>query len=733
MRYWTLLTVSAVTIVLVMGIAPVLGQDDLEHPERYPGVWYRISVDAGGQLLVGDGDGVGWYYYPQSNMYRMWFYNGPYDRERRGHLEYHVYVKAVDRTKRTYVEMYFGWTTPEWSKLGRDRPPTPDDMPTESEEATYMAGNHVYTVDSSVQGSVEAVRGRSIDDYNPEWVCIGFVARNAYIYRGAFHECGPESSAGACCNRQTGACYQSLEEDCQAPFEWLGAGTTCDQCTRSEVATMDFGDAPDAGYQTLKSNNGARHRIVTGVFLGNTVDGEVDAKANAAATGDDGDGVDDEDGVVFVSTLRVGQDATINVTASTAGYLNAWVDFNADGRFRGAEEQVFFDERLSHGANQLAFRVPAGAHIGWTFARFRFNTLGLLDSFGPADDGEVEDYQVQIATSQGPNPDPDPNPGTDPGAGEPSGQQVTVQDTMDYTDNVWDDELGVWFVPPNSALDSSPWHRMSNQDWGWMHDVSALVPADATGIQSATLTINAWDVNHGDGEDDVIYVDTQNVGHLTGVYRAWQSCTFTLPASVLAGLWQTKTLYVYMDIDRVVSSAAGGFRVTLGSSILSVKYYVSGAATPATIPVYRFWSPVFSGHFYTTDEAERDWLISSYPDVWTYETIAYRTLASQGNTIAKPVYRFWSDVYASHFYTLDEAEKQWLIDTYPDVWTYETTAFHAYAPGTQPSGTVPVYRFWSPVYAHHFYTTSEDERQWLIDVYPDVWTYETVAWYAYEP
>jgi len=190
---------------------------------------------------------------------------------------------------------------------------------------------------------------------------------------------------------------------------------------------------------------------------------------------------------------------------------------------------------------------------------------------------------------------------------------------------------------------------------------------------------------------------------------------------------------VYMDIDRVVNPSVGGGRVTLGSSILSVTYYVSSAPASTTIPVYRFWSPVFSGHFYTTDETEREWLISSYPDVWTYETIGYRALPSQGNTNADPVYRFWSDVHTSHFYTLDETERQWLIDTYPDIWTYETVAFYAFAPGTQPSGAVPVYRFWSPVFGHHFYTTSEQEKQWLIDTYPDVWTYETIAWYAYGP
>lgn len=321
-------------------------------------------------------------------------------------------------------------------------------------------------------------------------------------------------------------------------------------------------------------------------------------------------------------------------------------------------------------------------------------------------------------------------------AGMANAQQVvTVQDTMDYRDNLWDEEAGVWFMIPDDIEDHSPWYRTSNQDWGWMHNVASLVPSGATGIESATLTINAWDVNPTEGEDDVIYMNAQKVGLLTGVYRDWQLCTFNVPAAQLNDLWRDKRLYIYMDIDQIVD-LSGGFRVTLGYSTLSVKYRVSGGGTPTTpdkVPVYRFWSPVFSGHFYTTDSAERDWLIATYPTQWTYETIAYRALSSKGNTNAKPVYRFWSDQHSSHFYTIDEAEKQSVIANYPGIWTYETVAFYAFAPGTQPAGTLPVYRFWSPVYGHHFYTINESDKQMLIRDYPNFWTYETIAWYAYVP
>ncbi len=160
---------------------------------------------------------------------------------------------------------------------------------------------------------------------------------------------------------------------------------------------LDFGDAPDPRYPTLLANNGARHIIVPGVFLGNRIDAEPDGQPNATATGDDLAGIPDEDGVVFTSPLVPGQPATVRVTASVAGRLNAWIDFNDNLTWADPGEQIFVDRALNPGPNMLAFLVPAGAQQGaTTFARFRFNTAGNLGFTGLALDGEVEDYQVKI-------------------------------------------------------------------------------------------------------------------------------------------------------------------------------------------------------------------------------------------------------------------------------------------------------------------------------------------------
>jgi len=94
-----------------------------------------------------------------------------------------------------------------------------------------------------------------------------------------------------------------------------------------------------------------------------------------------------------------------------------------------------------------------------------------------------------------------------------------------------------------------------------------------------------------------------------------------------------------------------------------------------------------------------------------------------------PVYRFWSGQYGHHFYTISEAEKNYVIATWPSIWAYEGAVFYAFT--TQVPGTSPVYRFFSPVYSGHFYTISEAEKNYVIDTWPTVWTYEGAVYYAY--
>jgi uncharacterized repeat protein (TIGR01451 family) len=195
------------------------------------------------------------------------------------------------------------------------------------------------------------------------------------------------------------------------------------------IVALDWGDAPDPSYDTLRSSNGAYHIIVSGnPYLGSSIDGEPDGLPTAAADGDDADGIDDEDGVLFTTGIGAGLEAGLEVTAPLGGLLDAWVDFNRDGDWDDADEHVFDGEVLTAGSNPLSFPVPATASVGTSYARFRLASTNVHSSSGGASDGEVEDYAIEIV--EGPDIEIEMTASVEPA---PSGRPLTY--TITITNN----------------------------------------------------------------------------------------------------------------------------------------------------------------------------------------------------------------------------------------------------------------------------------------------------------
>ncbi len=84
-------------------------------------------------------------------------------------------------------------------------------------------------------------------------------------------------------------------------------------------------------------------------------------------------------------------------------------------------------------------------------------------------------------------------------------------------------------------------------------------------------------------------------------------------------------------------------------------------------------------------------------------------------------------------YTMSVAERDQIMRDWPDVWAYEGPVFAAFPEGKQPADAYAVHRFWSNQLGHHFYTIDEAEKQWLMDNYSNIWAYEGIVWYAYAP
>lgn len=185
---------------------------------------------------------------------------------------------------------------------------------------------------------------------------------------------------------------------------------------------VDFGDAPDSSpgeasqdYTTVEANGGPSHVMVLSdsPYLGACVDSDDGTANDLDAVADDTTGAmalavtrgtcsvpgQDEDGVTFPPQTFQGGTFDLGVTVSPAAdcLLNGWVDFNQDGRFDGPGEQVLTDQLQAAGTTaSWPFTVPPETPIGQTYARFRCSSRPAIGPTGPAPDGEVEDYLLNI-------------------------------------------------------------------------------------------------------------------------------------------------------------------------------------------------------------------------------------------------------------------------------------------------------------------------------------------------
>lgn len=150
-------------------------------------------------------------------------------------------------------------------------------------------------------------------------------------------------------------------------------------------------------------------------------------------------------------------------------------------------------------------------------------------------------------------------------------------------------------------------------------------------------------------------------------------------------------------------------------------------------PVYRLYSRTRNIHVYTMSLDEAAELLRRTRESWVRECVA-SCVYPEGSQPpdAAPVFRFVSKVTGSEFYTIHEAERDAVL-SHPAVWDYKGVAWYAYLPERRPPGARPVYRFWSGAASTHFYTMNESEKETLAKCSPDVWAYEGAVWYAMPP
>lgn len=152
--------------------------------------------------------------------------------------------------------------------------------------------------------------------------------------------------------------------------------------------------------------------------------------------------------------------------------------------------------------------------------------------------------------------------------------------------------------------------------------------------------------------------------------------------------------------------------VTRMKALLNTQYVLLGSGD-----MYRLYNPNSGEHFYTSNKAEKDHLVSLG---WRYEGIGW-----QAPTVSNyPVYRLYNAYGGEHHYTMNVDEKNNLVKL---GWKYEGIGWFSADPND--SNSVPLLREYNPnaFSNNHNYTINANEHNWLVSL---GWKDEGKAWYA---
>ena len=204
----------------------------------------------GGELIDGGGAdayGEGWYYYPSTNWWNIWFYDHPLVP---GRKYIHVEFDAFGPGTETAI-FAVNWSTDQWDVPGE--PPLPgvdENLYIGRAEFPIIEGHNIFDWD--------------IPTYNPEWVSIDFRVFEPMDIPGGIidHQCIPSldlafcitgeggTETGACCWTD-GSCTMENQSICEDNGGVFYPGQNCaDVECPVEDPVYDLWETPD-GHNTF--------------------------------------------------------------------------------------------------------------------------------------------------------------------------------------------------------------------------------------------------------------------------------------------------------------------------------------------------------------------------------------------------------------------------------------------------------------------------------------------------
>lgn len=271
---------------------------------------------------------------------------------------------------------------------------------------------------------------------------------------------------------------------------------------------------------------------------------------------------------------------------------------------------------------------------------------------------------------------------------------------------------------------------MNHFNLQWRHSPGNVTARWLTGMAVAVLAAcGGGQTDSPDAQTDATGTQmaaSDRVSLLEGLATEYPNGKLSAARHAQADLQLSQNPAVLTDTQQ---EAGQGGAVTAGIAKLAteVKRLFSDPKDAASLtyrPVVRFRTPI--GYFYTSVQTEIDSITSQLPG-WILEGVAMHG-SSVTHWGLSPVFRFRNKFNGSYLYTINEVEKQTILDNYSAYFALEGPAWYSSAlPGT---GFSPVYRFRNTTNGTYIWTASEAEKAAIVANYPAVFVLEGVAFYT---
>lgn len=178
---------------------------------------------------------------------------------------------------------------------------------------------------------------------------------------------------------------------------------------------------------------------------------------------------------------------------------------------------------------------------------------------------------------------------------------------------------------------------------------------------------------------------------------------------------------------RAVAIQADGKIVVAGYSFNGVNDDLAVARFDGDglLRMFRTYNPIANFHFFTTSQAEFTFALAhGYRDETTSRT-GFTVAASQLSG-SLPIHRMYNPNAGSHYYTTNDVERDILVSL---GWRYERDEGFLFT--NQVAGTVEVFRLWNKDSGVHLFTESVAVRDAVLAAFPGTWLQHASVGFAY--